>query len=143
VALKIAVIDGQGGGIGKVIVEKLKKTFDEKIHILALGTNSLATSLMLKAGANTGATGENAVVYNVSKVDLVIGPVAIIAANSLLGELTPKMAEAVADSGALKILIPLSKSHIEIAGVVNKPLPHYVDDVVQSVMLKLRGEGNV
>ena len=141
--MKIAVIDGQGGGIGKVVVEKLKKTFGEKIHLLALGTNSLATSLMLKAGANTGATGENAVVYNVAKVDIIIGPVAIIAGNSLLGELTPKMAEAVADSGALKILIPLSKSRIEIAGAVNKPLPHYVDDVVQLVTLKLRGEENV
>lgn len=137
--MRVAVIDGQGGGIGKVVVEKLKKTFAEEIYVLALGTNSLATSVMLKAGANAGATGENAVVYNASKVDIIIGPIAIIVSNALLGELTPKMAEAISDSGALKILIPLSKSRIEVAGNINKPLPHYVDDVVQLVTLQLKG----
>jgi hypothetical protein len=141
--LKIAVIDGQGGGIGKVVVEKLKKTFAEEIYILALGTNSLATSLMLKAGANAGATGENAVMCKVSKVDIIVGPVAIVVSNSLLGELTPKMAQAVSDSDALKILIPLNRCRIEIAGSTNKPLPHYVDDVIHLVTTYLRGEENV
>ena len=131
--MRIAVIDGQGGGIGKAIVEKLRKAFEEPIEIVALGTNSLATSLMLKAGANEGATGENAIVHNASKVDIILGPIGIICANSLLGELTPLMAKAIAESPAKKILIPLNRCHVMIAGIENKSLPHYIDDVIEIV----------
>ena len=81
--MKIAVIDGQGGGIGKVIIEKLRFTFGEKIMILALGTNAMATSLMMKAGANQGASGENAIIYNTNKVDIIIGVIGIIVSNSM------------------------------------------------------------
>ncbi len=91
--MRIAVIDGQGGGIGKTIVEKLRKELPEDVEIIALGTNALATSCMLKAGANEGATGENAIVANAGKVDVIMGTVGIIAANSMLGELTPQMAK--------------------------------------------------
>ncbi|MBM7686750.1 MAG: hypothetical protein PWP07_2653 [Epulopiscium sp.] len=107
--MRIAVIDGQGGGIGKSIVEKLRKELMEDIEIVALGTNSLATSFMMKAGANEGATGENAIVYNSSKVDIIIGAIGIIAANSMLGELTPTMAKAIAESPAKKVLLPLNR----------------------------------
>lgn len=131
--MRIAVIDGQGGGIGKAVVEKLKKAFGEKIEIVALGTNSLATSMMLKAGANEGATGENAIVYNCGRVDIIIGSVSIICSNAFLGELTPAMAEAVSKSRTRKILIPLNKYEIYICGNVNKPLPHYIDDAVEMV----------
>jgi NAD(P)-dependent dehydrogenase (short-subunit alcohol dehydrogenase family) len=137
--MRIAVIDGQGGGMGKAIVEKLRKEFEDRINIVALGTNSLATSLMLKAGANEGATGENAIAYNASKVDLIIGPIGIICANSLLGELTTKMAEAISESPAKKILVPLNKCNIIIAGIESKPLPHYIDDAVEIVKAQ-RGE---
>ena len=92
--MRIAVIDGQGGGIGKAIVEKLRKEMQEGIDIVALGTNSTATSIMIKAGANEGATGENAIVYNAPRVDVIVGAIGIIAANSMLGELTPAMARA-------------------------------------------------
>lgn len=131
--MRVAVIDGQGGGIGKVIVDKLRKAFGEEIDIIALGTNSLATAIMLKAGANEGATGENAISYNVNKVDLILGPIAIICANGLLGELTPNMANIIGESSVRKILIPLSKCNIEIAGIENKPLPHYVEDAIEMV----------
>lgn len=133
--MRIAVIDGQGGGIGKAIVERFKKEFQNEIEILALGTNSLATSLMLKAGANLGATGENAIVYNASKVDFILGPIGIVCANSLLGELTPIMAKAISESSAQKVLIPLNKCHVIVAGVKNKPLQDYIEDAIEIVRL--------
>ncbi|GAW93074.1 DUF3842 family protein [Calderihabitans maritimus] len=128
--MKIAVIDGQGGGIGKHIVEKIRKELPEELEIIALGTNAVATSQMLKAGANEGATGENAVVRNVEEVDVVIGSIAIVLGNSMLGELTPKMAEAVATSRARKLLLPVNRSRVEVIGVVPEPLPHQIDALV-------------
>lgn len=131
--MKIAVIDGQGGGIGKAIVEKIRKELPEDIDIVALGTNAAATMLMLKAGANEGASGENAIVYNANRVDIIIGAIGIIVANSMLGELTPSMARAIAESPAKKILIPLNRCNVEIVGVKNEPLPHYVENLVEMV----------
>ncbi len=129
-SMRIAVVDGQGGGIGKLLVEKLRAALGNDIAMLALGTNALATALMLKAGANEGASGENAIVYNASKVDIIVGSIGIISANSMLGELTPLMARAVSESGAVKVLIPLNRCNIQVAGLKNEPLPHYIDDAV-------------
>jgi hypothetical protein len=132
--MRIAVIDGQGGGIGKSLVEKLRKELPEDVEIIALGTNSLATSFMIKAGANEGATGENAIVLNASKVDIIMGAIGIVAANSMLGELTPQMAKAIAESSAKKILLPLNRCNIEIVGVdKSEPLPHLVDKAVKTI----------
>lgn len=128
--MKIAVVDGQGGGIGRIIVEKLRRELGETCEIIGLGTNSIATSLMLKAGANEGATGENAVVYSVPRVDIIAGSVAIIAANSYSGELTPRMAEAIASADAIKVLMPLNRYGIEITGTMDEPLPIQVDNLV-------------
>lgn len=129
--MKIAVVDGQGGGIGKVIAEKLRLSFGNELYILALGTNALATSLMIKAGANEGASGENAICVNAPLVDVIIGTIGIIASDSMLGELTPKMAEAISGSKALKILLPTNNYSIKIAGAKNEPLPHYIDDAME------------
>lgn len=131
--MRIAVIDGQGGGMGKVIIEKMRKEFREMVDILALGTNALATSAMLKAGANEGATGENAIVYNGKDSDLIIGSLSIIMANSMLGELTPKMAEAIMDSKARKLLIPIYRGNIDIIGLTAEPLPHLVDALIVQI----------
>lgn len=131
--MRIAVIDGQGGGIGKAIVEKIRACFGDDIEILALGTNALATALMLKAGANEGASGENAIVVNAPKVDLIIGSIGIISANSMLGELSPLMAKAVAESQAKKVLIPLNRCNIFVAGLKSEPLPHYIEDAVEMI----------
>jgi hypothetical protein len=141
--MKIAVIDGQGGGIGKAIVEKLKVAFSENIEIMVLGTNALATSLMLKAGANEGASGENAIVVNSSKVDLIIGSIGIISANSMLGELSPLMAKAIAESPAKKVLIPLNRCNIYVAGIKNEPLLHYIDDAIELIKSLQGGNQNV
>lgn len=131
--MKIAVIEGQGGGIGRVIIEKLRQQLKQNCTIIALGTNSIATLAMLKAGANEGASGENAIIQTVKKVDIIVGSVAIIAANSFSGELTPSMAEAIASAEARKILIPLNRVGIEITGVGDEPLPLQVDRLVDRI----------
>lgn len=142
--MRIAVVDGQGGGIGKLIVEKLRIAFGNELAILAMGTNALATALMLKAGANEGASGENVIIYNASKVDIIIGAIGIVCANSMLGELTPIMAKAISESSAIKVLIPLNRCNILVAGTKNEPLPHYIDEAIDLVgdILK-RGKNNV
>lgn len=131
--MKVAVIDGQGGGIGKAIVEKLRKELPENVEIIALGTNALATMQMLKAGANEGASGENALVYNVGKVDVIVGVLGIIVSNAMMGELTPLIARAISESPAKKVLIPLNRCNIDIVGVKSEPLPHYIDYAVSMI----------
>lgn len=131
--MRIAVIDGQGGGIGKVLVEKLRKALPKDIEIIALGTNAMAAALMLKAGANEAASGENAIVYNADKVDIIIGTIAVLIAHSMLGEFTPAMAEAVAKSSAKKILLHLNRSNVEIVGGAAEPLPHLIDQLVERI----------
>lgn len=128
---QIAVIDGQGGGIGKAVVAQLKKEAPE-LSVLALGTNSTATAQMIKAGADAGATGENAIAINVHKVDIIIGVVAVLAADSMLGELTPAMAREIGASEALKLLIPLNRCGIQVAGTQKLQLPQAIQNVVES-----------
>jgi Ni,Fe-hydrogenase maturation factor len=128
---RICVMDGQGGGIGSAVIKKLKDLFGETVEIIALGTNAIATSQMLKAKANRGATGENAIVQTAWKVDIIIGTVAIIMAHSMMGEVTPKMAEAVTSSRAKKLLIPLTQENVEIVGISPIPLPHLIEALIQ------------
>lgn len=130
----IAVIDGQGGGIGKALVEKIKGDKELKKHTLyGLGTNSTATGQMLRAGADEGATGENAIIHNMLHVDIIIGPVGIINANSMMGELTPKMSEAIGSSHALKILLPFNKCHIQVVSVEEASLNVHVENAIQAL----------
>ncbi len=128
---RICVIDGQGGGIGGVIIKKLKEIYGETIEIVALGTNAIATAQMLKARANRGASGENAIVQTVKTADVVIGPLGIVLANAMMGEVTAKMSEAVADCNAAKLILPLSQENVEIVGVADSPLPHLVDELIE------------
>jgi NAD(P)-dependent dehydrogenase (short-subunit alcohol dehydrogenase family) len=130
---RIAVIDGQGGGIGSFIIKALREQFGEGVEIIALGTNSTATAAMLKARANKGVTGENAIVWNAPRVDLIAGPLSVILGNSMLGELTPRMAEAVASSPARKFLLPLNQERVEIIGGAREPLPHLIDALVARI----------
>jgi Ni,Fe-hydrogenase maturation factor len=126
----ICVIDGQGGGIGSTVVKRLKEEFGERVEIIALGTNSIATAAMMKARANRGATGENAIVRMTLHADYIIGPISIVMANAMMGELTPVMAQAISSSPASKILLPLSQEKVSIVGVTPQPLPHLVEDLI-------------
>lgn len=130
----VAVIDGHGGGIGSYIIKRIRE--DDAFHeleILALGINSLATSAMMKAKANRGASGENAIAFMVNQVDIIVGSFNMIMANSMLGELTPKMAVAIAGSKALKLLLPLPTENVTLIGCQHEPLPHLTDKLIEKM----------
>jgi NAD(P)-dependent dehydrogenase (short-subunit alcohol dehydrogenase family) len=128
---RIIVMDGQGGGIGSAIIRRLKAHLGESVEVIALGTNAIATAQMLKAGANRGASGENAIVCTAREADLIIGPIAIGLPHAMMGELTPKMAEAVVLSPARKLLIPLTQENLAVVGAPALPLPHMIDVMIQ------------
>ena len=113
--MNILVIDGQGGKIGSMVISLIKKTMPNQ-EVIAIGTNSIATAAMLKAGADKGASGENPVMVNAKKAHIIVGPLGIAVANAMLGEVTPKMAEAVGDSDAQKILIPTNNCNNYVVG---------------------------
>jgi len=131
--MKLMVMDGQGGGIGATVIKGLRHSIGADLEILALGTNSIATSRMMKAGANRGGTGENAIICTSQVVDLIIGPLGILVANAMMGEVTPKMASAVSSSKAKKVLIPLTQEKIKIVGISDEPLPHLVNQIIKTV----------
>lgn len=126
-------MDGQGGGIGSAIIKKIRDSISEGVEIVSLGTNSIATSRMMKAGGNKGASGQNAIVQTCALADVIIGPLAIIMPNAMLGEITPEMSTAVCSSSARKILIPLTQENVEIVGVTGEPLPHLVEKAVKII----------
>ena len=128
----ILVIDGMGGGIGKAIIEHIRNEIPDA-EVMAIGTNSAATSAMIKAGANYGATGENAVVFNCAKAGLIIGVIGIIFANSMHGEISPRMAEAVSSSPAHKILLPIDKCNVTVLGVTDKPIQSYINEIAKRI----------
>jgi NAD(P)-dependent dehydrogenase (short-subunit alcohol dehydrogenase family) len=128
--VRICVIDGQGGGIGAALIKRLKEIYQEEHEVIALGTNAVATAQMMKARANRGASGENAIVRTVPTVDVILGPLSIVLANSMMGELTPKMAAAIASARAPKLLLPLTQERVEIVGLSPEPLPHLVEKLI-------------
>lgn len=123
--MKITIIDGQGGRIGKALIEQIKRKWPE-LELYAIGTNTLATSAMLKAGADYGATGENPCIVNAKDADVILGPVGIVFADSLLGEITPAIATAVGASKAYKILIPINRCNHHIVGCNEGSLSQYL-----------------
>lgn len=130
--MNILIIDGQGGGVGRQLVENIKKTFPEQT-ITAVGTNALAAQAMLKAGADRAATGENAVVVGCRTADMIIGPIGIAIADSLWGEITPKMALAVGQSTAVRILLPMNLCNNYIAGVDRINTSTIIEDCIAKV----------
>jgi hypothetical protein len=127
---RVCVIDGQGGGIGATVIRYLKEACGEAVELIAPGTNAIAAAQMLKAGANRAASGENAILVTCRRVDVIIGPVSISWANAMLGEITPKMAEAVMSSPAPKLFLPLSQEPVVLVGASSEPLPHLVQQLV-------------
>ena len=138
--LLTVVVDGQGGGMGRGLVEAIKKKWPQ-LHVRAVGTNSLATAAMLRSGADDGATGENAVVFNARQADLLLGPIGILTPNGLLGEVSPAMAEAVGASEAVKILLPSQRCSIRLAAGDPQPLQFYLDRAVELLEQELRDRG--
>ena len=128
----VGIIDGHGGGVGRALAERIKRAYPE-IFVRALGTNSTATSAMVKAGADDGATGENAIIFNAGKLDVITGPIGILMANGLLGEVTPAAALAIGNSDAVKVLIPSQKCNIIMAGNTGEPMQYYLDSAVKII----------
>ncbi len=128
--IRIAVIDGQGGGIGTTVIRKIKEVYGERAEVWALGTNAIATAQMMKAGANRGATGENAIGHCAGQVDVIVGPISILLSNAMMGEVTSRMVRAIGESQAPKLLLPLTQESIAVVGTIREPLPHMVDRLV-------------
>lgn len=137
----IAVVDGQGGGIGRAIVEKIKAAMPD-IRVIALGTNSVATGQMLRAGADEGATGENAIIHNMQHVDIVVGVIGILNANAMMGELSPAMAAAIGGSHTYKVLLPINRCHIHVVSVEDVPLGKHIDNAIEAIEEYIKEEKN-
>ena len=129
----IAVIDGMGGGIGAQVVSALREELPTYIEIYALGTNSIATSAMMKAHANKGATGENAIVVSSKKANIIVSPISIVMPNAMMGEVTSAISEAVYDSEAFKILLPIMPENFEVIGIEGKPLSLLIKDTIKII----------
>lgn len=134
----IAVVDGMGGGLGAQLITQLSAQLGAGVEIIALGTNALATNNMVRAGASRGATGENAVMVSLPKAAVVAGPIGIVIANAMMGEITPKIAETVACCDAHKVLLPVSQNHFEIIGLESRPLGVVIKDAVARIALLVR-----
>ena len=129
----IAVIDGMGGGIGAQVVSALREELPSYVEVYALGTNSIATSAMMKAHANKGATGENAIIVSSKKANIIVSPISIVMPNSMMGEVTSSISEAVCDIEAFKILLPIMPENFEVVGIEKKPLSLLIKDTIKII----------
>ena len=135
--MDILIIDGQGGNLGRQLTRKLKEAMPQA-DVTVVGTNSTATENMLKGGADRAATGENAVLVNVRRAKVIAGPLGIVIADALLGEVTPAMARAVGQSDAVRVLIPMNRCETLVAGVAEKPMGELLDDAVRRIVALLK-----
>lgn len=130
--LHVLVMDGQGGQLGSQLIKALQ-TYQDQLNIIAVGTNATATAAMIKAGAKQAATGENPVIVACRKADVIIGPIGIVIADAMLGEVTPSMAAAVGQADATRILIPINKCENLIAGLSSLPMSALIQDAVEKL----------
>ncbi len=138
--MNILVIDAQGGGMGKQLIEQLKRALPQQ-KLIAVGTNALATAAMLRAGADQGATGENAIRVCAAQADLILGPMGIVLCDAMLGEITAEMALAIGRSPAHKILVPVSRCQVTVAGVPAMSMAEAVESAVQEAVARIRAAG--
>ena len=131
--MEILIIDGQGGNLGRQLTRRLREAMPQA-DITAVGTNSIATENMLRGGADRGATGENAVVVNARRARIIAGPLGIVIADALLGEVTPAMARAVGQSDAVRVLIPMNRCGTLVAGAAERPMGELIDDAVRRIV---------
>ena len=131
--MDILIIDGQGGNLGRMLTRRLREALPQA-DIVAVGTNSTATENMLKGGADRAATGESAVVVNARRARVITGPLGIVIADALMGEVTPAMAMAVGTSDAVRVLIPMNRCDTLVAGVAEKPMGELMEDAVRRIV---------
>lgn len=136
--IRVIVIDGMGAGIGAQLIGGIKSVADSRVEIIALGTNALAADRMIKAGAQRGASGENAIKVSVSRGDFIMGPIGIVIGNSMMGEITPAIARAVLAAPGERILLPLQNEHFFIAGLEQLPLAKIISRAVGIFQDRLR-----
>jgi hypothetical protein len=129
----IAVVDGMGGGIGAQIVTQLRQELPLEVEILALGTNAIATEKMMKARANRGASGENAIQVSINQADFILAPIGVVIPNSLMGEVTPAIATAIASAPGAKLLLPINQPHFEIVGIEWKALTKQISQAIDTI----------
>ncbi len=129
----VAVIDGMGGGIGAQIVAQLRQELPLDVEVLALGTNAVATDKMMKARANRGASGENAIRVSIGQADFILAPIGVVVPNSLMGEVTPTIAEAIASAPGRKLLLPINQPHFEVVGIEWKALTKQISAAIEVI----------
>jgi len=129
----VAVIDGMGGGIGTQIVTQLRQELPLDVEILALGTNAVATEKMMKARANRGASGENAIKVSINEADFILAPIGVVVPNSMMGEITPAIAEAIAGARGCKLLLPIRGPRFKIVGIEWKPLTKQISKAIAMI----------
>jgi hypothetical protein len=129
----IAVIDGMGGGIGAQIVTQLRQELPLEVEILALGTNAIATQQMMKARANRGASGENAMRVSIGQADFILAPISVVVPNSMMGEVTPAIATAIADAPGRKLFLPINQPNFEIVGIEWKALTKQIKAAIETI----------
>ena len=137
----VAVIDGMGGGIGAQVVIQLRQELPLDVEILALGTNAVATDRMMKARASRGASGENAIRVSIGQADFILAPIGVVVPNSLMGEVTPAIAEAIAGAPGQKLLLPINQPHFQIVGIEWKALTKQISAAIQVIRQALEDGG--
>jgi hypothetical protein len=142
-SVTIAVVDGMGGGIGTQIVTQIRKELPLDVEIIALGTNAIATDKMMRAKANRGASGENAIRVSINSADFIVAPIGVTVPHSMMGEITPPIAEAIATARGHKLFLPINQPHFEIVGIEWKALTKQISQAIEMIRERISPPNNM